>query len=164
MSPGRRLSDNKILWTSFVATILITVAFPVIGSMWGITFIDPISDPSAVRQAISSMSPDQHLAHAWITGTLDVAYPLAYCSLFIGSAYKFYDRFQWLVALPFYVLAPTDLLEGVVQILALTNTADWIDAKTFLTPLKTNLFLLGILTTAVGCIVWLIARARTDLH
>ena len=145
-----RLAGNRSLLIALVATILITIVFLVIGSLWGITFLDKISDPSEARIAISSMSADQRLVHAWITATLDVVYPLAYGALFIGSALKFYDNFGWLIASPFFVLVPTDLLEGFIQVLALTGTLDMIDAKAVLTPLKTSLFLLGVSTMIIG--------------
>ena len=157
-----RLSENRSLWIAFGATILITIAFLITGSMWGITFLDTISDPSEARLVISSMSPDQRIIHAWITATLDVAYPLAFGALFIGSAYKFYKNSGRFIALPFFVLVPTDLLEGIVQVLALTGTMDLVDAKAVLTPLKTILLLLGITTTTVGCIVWLVARTQRN--
>jgi len=62
------------------------------------------------------MSVDERIVHAWVTATLDVAYPLAYGALFIGSAFKFYNNFGWLIAYPFFVLISTDLLEGFVQL------------------------------------------------
>ena len=55
---------------------------------------------------------------------------------------------------------PTDLLEGVVQVLALTDVTDWVDAKAILTPLKTILFLLGLVTTIIGWVIWLVGRLR----
>ena len=135
------LAETRSLWIAFVATILITIAFPVTASIWGLSFIDALSDPTEVRQAIAGMTPDQRIVHAWITATLDVAYPLAYGALFVGSAYAFYARVGRFIAIPLLVVVPVDLLEGVVQVLALTDTADWIDAKAILTPLKTVLFL-----------------------
>ncbi len=156
------LTVNRNLWISFVATILLTIAFQVAVSIWDLQLLDAISDPSEVRQAISSMSSDQHLVHAWITATLDVAYPITYGALFIGSGYKFYGKFGWLIACPVFVLVPVDLLEGVVQVFALTDVADWIDAKAYLTPLKTVLFLIGILTTVIGWVIWLVRRIRSQ--
>ena len=154
------LSKNSTLWLAFIATILLTFSFQVAVGIWDLTMIDAISDPAETRLAIASMSSDQHVIHAWITGTLDVAYPLAYGALFIGSGYKFYGKWGWLVAAPAYVVIPVDLLEGVVQVLALTNVTDWLDAKAILTPLKTVLFLIGLLTTIVGWIIWLISKLR----
>lgn len=154
------LADRRSLWIAFISTILMTIAFQVTASIWGITFIDAMSDPAVVRQAISDMTPDQRVVHAWITATLDVAYPLAYGALFVGSAYAFYERLGRYIAIPLLVVVPTDLLEGVVQVLALTNSADLIDAKAVLTPLKTALFLLGIVTTVFGWMIWVVGRLR----
>jgi len=46
--------------------------------------------------------------------------------------------------------------EGIVQVLALTETIDWLDAKAVLTPLKLKLFFLGIATTIGGWAIWLV--------
>lgn len=156
----RKLAETRSLWIAFVSTILLTIAFPLAASVWGITFIDAISDPAEVRQAISAMSAGQRVVHAWITATLDVAYPLAYGSLFAGSAVAFYGRFGRFIAAPLLVVVPVDLLEGVVQVLALTDVADLIDAKAVLTPLKTVLFLLGFATTVIGWVIWLARRIQ----
>ena len=160
MNLRNTLTDNRILWMSFIGTILLTITFQVAVGIWDLTLIDAISDPGDTRLAIASMSQQQNLIHAWITATLDVAYPLAYGALFIGSGYKFYGKWGWLVAAPVFVLVPTDLIEGVVQVLALTNVTDWIDAKAILTPLKTFLFLLGLATTIVGWGIWLVNKMR----
>ena len=160
MNLRNTLTDNRILWMSFIATILLTITFQVAVGIWDLTLIDAISDPGDTRLAIASMSQQQNLIHAWITATLDIAYPLAYGALFIGSGYKFYGKWGWLVAAPVFVLVPTDLIEGVVQVLALTNVTDWIDAKAILTPLKTFLFLLGLATTIVGWGIWLVNKMR----
>ena len=156
----RTLAENRSLWIAFVSTILITIAFPITASIWGITFIDAMSDPAEVRQAIYDMTPDQRVVHAWLTATLDVAYPLAYGALFVGSAYAFYERFGRYIAIVLLLVVPTDLLEGVVQVLALTDAADFVDAKAVLTPLKTALFLLGVATTLFGWVIWTAGRIR----
>ena len=153
-----RLGESRALWIAFVLTLLITAAFPAAAQMWSLSFVDAISDPGEVRALLATMSADQRFAHAVITATLDVAYPLAYGALFIGSAYAFYGRFGWMLALPFVVLIATDLLEGVVQVLALLEMVDWIDAKAILTPLKFLLFLLGVGVMVLGWIIWLVGR------
>lgn len=158
MKLGSALSQPRTLWLTFIAVLIITAAFPMAADIWNLSFLDAMSDPDEVRATIASMSSDQRVAHAWITATLDVLYPLAYGALFVGSAYAFYGRFGWLIALPFFVLVPVDLLEGVVQVLALNGVADWVDAKAVLTPLKTGLFLFGVLITVVGWVIWLFRR------
>ncbi|MEM1228912.1 MAG: hypothetical protein AAGI15_00115 [Pseudomonadota bacterium] len=154
------LARPSVLWIAFVSTVLLTGAFAVASAHWGIAFIDALSDPSQVREAIAGFTPEQRVTHAWITGTLDVAYPLAYGALFVGSAYAFYGRMGPYLAAVLAVAVPTDLLEGVVQILALTNTVDWVDAKALLTPLKMGLVYLGLLTTVLGWAIWLLGRLR----
>lgn len=160
MSMFKVLAERRSLWIAFVSTILISIAFPVATSFWQIPLIDAISDPTEVRQVISDMTPGQRVVHTWITATLDVAYPLAYGALFIGSAYAFYERFGRYIAFSLLVVVPTDLLEGVVQILALMGSADFLTAKAVLTPLKTILFLLGAATTLFGWSIWAVGRTQ----
>lgn len=156
----QKLAERRTLWISFIATVLITLSFPVAASIWGLSFVDPISDPALVRQAIADMSAEQRLVHVWVTATLDVAYPLAYGALFVGAAVAFYPRVGRYLAMIILVVVPTDLLEGVVQVLALTDTADWVGAKAVLTPLKTILFLFGFLVTIAGWASWFSAWVR----
>ena len=156
-----RLATTSALWIAFIATLLITAAFPMAANTWDLTFIDALSDPAEVRAVIAAMSPAQLAAHAWLTATLDVAYPLAYGALFAGSAICFYPNWGQRLAWVFVALVATDLLEGVVQVLALTDVVDLIGAKAVLTPLKTVLFLVGLVTTVVGWIIWLVARVRS---
>jgi hypothetical protein len=100
------------------------------------------------------------VAHAWVTGTLDVAYPLAYGLFFAGSTLAFFPRAGlYLAWLPLLAI-PVDLTEGVVQVLALLNINDWLASKAFITPLKTLLFLCGLATTIAGWLSWGYRRLR----
>ena len=160
MSMFKVLAERRSFWIAFISTTLITIAFPVATSFLQIPLVDAISDPTEVRQVISDMTPGQRVVHTWITATLDVAYPLAYGALFIGSAYAFYERFGRYIAFSLLVVVPTDLLEGVVQILALMGFADFLAAKAVLTPLKTILFLMGAATTLFGWLIWTVGRTQ----
>ena len=155
------LGDSRTLWIAFVLSLAITAAFPAIAQALELAYLDAISDPQEARTLIASLSMEQRIAHAWVTATVDVAYPLAYGAFFIGSAYAFYGRFGGLIALPFFVLIPTDLIEGVVQVAALNGWVDWLDAKAILTPLKFLLFLFGVVTTVLGWVLFLVSRLRT---
>lgn len=152
------LARTRTLWLSFVATVLLTVSFVVVAPLWQLTLLDGLSDPDQVRQVLSAMSSEQRVAHAWITGTLDVAYPLAYGALFIGSACAFFPSVGHVVGWLMVLLIGVDLVEGVVQIAALLDTVDWIDAKAFLTPLKSGLFMLGLAVMVAGWGAWLVRR------
>lgn len=149
-----RLAENRVLWLSFTATLLITLAFPVLIRIWDLVLLDGIADPDEARRVIAAMDAQQKMVHAWITATADVAYPLAYGALFVGSARRFFPQIGWLLAVPSMVLVPIDLAEGVVQILALTEVTDWLGAKAFLTSLKQVLFVWGLAVTLCGWIRW----------
>lgn len=149
-----KITTTTSLWCLFVGTIVITFCFPVVTSIWGITLIDPISSPDEVRAVIKGMSEQQRLVHAWTTATLDVAYPLVYGTLFAAVALRFFPTYGGYLALLPLAAIPVDLVEGVVQILALTGTADFVDAKAVITPIKSSLFGFGFFVSIAAWIRW----------
>ena len=151
-------TDTRTLWWLFIATVLITLSFPLASQYFDITLIDGISSPEATRQIIAEFSDGQRTAHAWITGTLDVAYPLAYGLLFAGVSLRFFPVSGRYLALAPLVCIPVDLFEGLVQVLALIDAADWLILKAVVTPLKTVLFLCGLVTTLAGWLRWAYAK------
>ena len=154
---------TSTLWLLFVLTLLMTISFSILSNWLGISFVDGIADPEQVRQAIQNMTADQQRAHAWITATLDVAYPFAYGLLFAGASSKFFPRKGKYIA-PFALFAvPVDLLEGVIQILALTGSADFLNAKAVVTPVKTVCFLYGLVATLAGAVLFAGRWARRKL-
>jgi len=155
MTYVKRLSETRALWLSFSATILITLAFQLIARQFELVLLDTLTDPDEVRSAIAAMTGKQRELHALVTATLDVAYPAAYGALFIGSAFRFFPSWGFVLSIPAMVCIPVDLTEGVVQVLALVGDTDWVSAKTILTPLKQVLFLTGLLITMAGWVKWL---------
>jgi len=155
------LTKTSTLWLMFTATLLITFMFPMLANQLGLTLIDAIASPDQVRKILSDMTADQRSAHAWITGTLDVAYPLAYGFLFAGVALQFFPKAGPYLAILALLAIPVDLIEGVIQILALTETADLLVLKTFVTPLKMALFLGGLLIALAGWAKWVYLRFNT---
>lgn len=155
-----KLAEPRVLWLSFSATVLITIAFQIIVRQFDLVLLDSIAIPAQVNAAISGMSEFQRHLHAWLTGTLDVAYPIAYGALFAGSAYRFFPSSGRLLAIPALVCVPVDLVEGVVQILALTSGIDWTVSKVILTPLKQLLFVVGFLITLAGWLNYSLVRMR----
>lgn len=146
------LTKTTTLWTTFAATIVMTVLFGVIMKVWDFTIIDEMSDPAAISAHIDAMTATQRNVHAWMTGTLDVAYPLAYGAFFVGMALRFLGRWRMVLALPGVLVVPVDLLEGVIQILALTGVDSVIWAKAYVTPLKLFLWFaaLGVAVLAAA--------------
>lgn len=155
-----KLQQTTTLWVLFIGTLLVTATFVVLASYYEMQFVDSISDPEAVRAVIAGFSDQQVTVHIWVTAILDVIYPLVYGTLFAGVALRFFPGGGIWVALPGLLAIPVDLAEGVVQVLALSNTVDLIDLKAILTPLKTGLFLLGLLIAVAGWLKWLYQKVK----
>ena len=152
------LTKPPILWGLLCATIAMTATFPPLAQHFDLTLLDGISSPQLARETIAGFSADQRIAHAWITGTLDVAYPLAYGLLFAGATRRFFPRAGKYLALPPLLVIPVDLFEGLIQILALLAMADWLALKAAVTPLKLLLLASGLATTVAGWGIWTYRR------
>lgn len=135
------LTKPLTLWILFGLFILQTIGFVVIMAVWDFEVIDEMSDPEKVRSHIAELSALQKSVHAWTTATLDVAYPLTYGPLFAGLALR---AFKPISALPAIAVIPTDLAEGIVQVMALTGHGDLVWLKAYLTPTKLALFLIAM--------------------
>ena len=146
----RKLREGRGLLAALVATVVLTALFPVVAGHFGLTLLDAIADPTEARALIEGLTSEQRQAHAWITGTLDVAYPLAYGALFLGATLRFFPRKGALLAIPILIGVPADFLEGLVQILALTGQVDWLAAKAVLTPVKGGAFVYGAVMALLG--------------
>ena len=153
------LATTRNLWLLFAATIGITLLFPYLAQMYSLSFVDAVTDPEATRAYIATLTEGQRSAHAWITATVDVAYPLAYGGFFAASALCFFPNKSYLL-LPGLIVIPVDCLEGLVQVLALADVVDWLGAKAVLTPLKFALFYLGFAITFVGWLTWIFRKIR----
>ena len=154
------LTKTSTLWALFTATILITLSFPLVSRLWDLTLIDAISSPNLVREVMAGMTVGQKVAHAWVTATLDVAYPIVYGGLFAGVALRFFPVNGRYLSIPALLVIPVDLAEGIVQVLALTETIDWLMLKAFLTPLKMILFLTAFAISLTGWSKWLYFRLK----
>ncbi|MEX1201092.1 MAG: hypothetical protein WEB02_09925 [Methylophaga sp.] len=165
MDIQRRASDSFLtktstLWILFVTTLILFFGFRLVANHWGFTFIDSMSSPEELRNVIAGMSAEQKMSHVWATSTLDVAFPISAGLLFAGAALCFFPKYGIYLAIPGFLAIPTDLFEGVIQILALTNTADLLDLKAIVTPLKAALLLSGLAIAIVGWLSWLISKIR----
>ena len=149
------ISKTSSLWMLLAATVLLTYAFQFLAGQLGIVFIDNMSSPDDAMAAIAGFTADQRSAHAWITGTVDVAYPLAYGLFFAGTALHFFPNAGRYLCWPLLAVIPVDLLEGLVQIMALIGNDGGIGAKAILTPLKFGLLLAGLAIAIAGWLRWL---------
>lgn len=154
------LTKTNTLWILFVTTLVLFFGFRIVSSVWGFTFIDSISSPEELRSILAGMSAEQKISHAWATCTLDVAFPVSAGLLFAGVALRFFPKYGIYLALPGLLAIPTDLFEGVIQVLALTDTADLLDLKAIVTPVKAVLLLSGLAIAIIGWAGWLLSKFR----
>ncbi len=154
------LTTNKALWTTFIATILMTLMFGIIMRVWDFGIIDEMSDPEEIKAHIANMSATQRSVHAVMTATLDVAYPLAYGGFFIGVALRFFGKLGPWLAIPSFLVIPVDLMEGVTQVMALTGNESLLWLKAILTPTKLALYFAGLAVALNGLGIGLKRRMR----
>lgn len=150
MPMQEQLTNTKTLWALFWATLALTATFGVIMQVWQFELIDEMSDPAQIRTHVAEFNDAQKTAHIWMTATIDVAYPLAYGSFFMGMALRFFDRFGFWLALPSLLVIPVDLAEGYVQVMFLSGDDSLLHLKTILTPLKLGLFIPGSIIALIG--------------
>lgn len=148
------LARTLMLWMLAAATLVITLLFPLIAAQWEFRFLDGIVSPAEAQAVLDQMIPAQKSVHLWTTASLDVAYPIIYGALFIGASLRFFPQYGHWLALPGLLAIPVDLLEGVVQCLALAGNPDLLVAKVVLTPLKFLLFLVAGLLAVGGLVSW----------
>ncbi|MEL7490958.1 MAG: hypothetical protein AAGJ73_09565 [Pseudomonadota bacterium] len=138
------LKRDATLWSSFIATVVMTVGFVAIMRIWDFEIIDEMWNRQAIIDHVRNMTATQRAVHAWTTGTLDVAYPIAYSVLFIGIALRFFPRAGPWLALPSILVAPVDLIEGFSQVMILNGDMSFLSVKAWATPIKLILFSMGL--------------------
>ena len=144
------LSRPRTLWFTFISTVALTLTFGVVMKVWDFGIIDEMYHAEKIRAHIDAMNPQQRSVHAWMTGTLDVAYPLIYGAFFIGVAVKAFGRYALWLALPSIGVIPADLIEGFAQIMLLTGHENFMAVKLIATPTKLVLFVTGLLISVIG--------------
>ena len=152
----KTLTNPVTLWVLFALFVIETISFGLVMAIWDFGIIDEMSDPEKIQRHIDNMSQSQRMTHAWMTGTLDVAYPLTYGALFAGLSLR---AFRPSFAIPAFAVIPTDLSEGVVQILLLTGNDQLLWLKAYITPLKFALIIIALLI-AIPAIAMEIRNAR----
>jgi hypothetical protein len=155
------ITQTKVLWCLFLSTLIGTALFSYCASQFGITLLDGVSSSTQAQSIIESMSAEQRLAHVWITGTLDVLYPFIYGLFFAGVALRCFPRAGKVFSFPILLVIPTDLFEGLIQILALSGNSEMLVLKEIVTPLKFGLFAFGLAIAIFGALNWGVSKLRS---
>ena len=154
------LSGTKCLWFSFLLTLLLSLIFVVVMLVWQFTIIDEMFDADQIRQHLDALSPQQKLAHAWLTATVDVLYPFAYAAFFIGVSHRSFGPHRWWLLIPSVLVVPADLIEGYSQVMLLNGHEGYMSIKLVATPIKLGLFLPGMAITLSGLLLLLKRRMQ----
>ena len=152
-------TTRRGLWAAFFVFLALNLVFLAVMRIYGFTIIDEMWQPATILAHVEALSPEQRRAHAWLTGTADVAYPLAYAAWLGGLAVAAFPARRWL-ALPILLCVPADLIEGLSQMMILTGTPDWVSVKAVATPVKLVLFVTGCLIGLAAIVRLLMPRRR----
>nr|WP_321512070.1 hypothetical protein [uncultured Hyphomonas sp.] len=154
------LKRTPVIWTLFVLMIVIGAGFGVFNKAVGGTFLDMTASAVQAREILAGMTAEQRDVHFWVTVLLDTAYPLAYGGFLAGMALRFFGSYGKAAAVPAFATIVVDLTENMVQALALKGSADVLDAKEWLTPLKFGLFFLAAAIALVALIIAIVNLFR----
>ncbi len=156
-----QLKQTRTLWILFVIAVPLIFLSKWSVSYWELMLLDGISDPAAARTLLRELTPLQNQGHLWFTTTLDVILPFAAAGLFASAALNFFGKFGlYLAIIPLFAV-PLDLTEGVVQVFALTNTADFLDIKAYTTPVKSMCYKIGFWLSLAGLSKWLLLKFKS---
>jgi len=150
-------TSKRGLWAAFFIFVALNAGFLIVMKSYGFSIIDEMWRPDQILSHIADMSPEQRRAHAWMTSTLDVAYPLTYAALFGGLTIKAFPHKAWL-ALPILICVLVDLVEGVSQVMLLNGHESWVGLKSVVTPVKLILFITGVVTAIAA--LWVLYKSR----
>ncbi len=153
------LSRTSIIALSFAAMVLLGGLMRQTGDALG-GMLDLTLTGTQARTLLERLSPWQRDIHAHATLLYDGLYPLAYGAFFAGLAVRLGGAKARWIALVMLGGMIADYAENIVQLLALSGRADWLDAKTLLTPLKFALTGTAVFATLVLAIRAAWARVR----
>lgn len=153
------LSRTSVIAISFAAMVLLGGLLRQTGAALG-GMLDLTLTEAEARALLDRLTPWQRDVHAHATLLYDGLYPLAYGAFFAGLAVRLGGAKARWIALVMLGGMVADYAENIVQLLALSGRADWLDAKTVLTPIKFALTGTAVAATLVLAIRATWARVR----
>lgn len=157
--PRPTLARTSVIAISFAAMVLLGALLRQTGDVLG-GMLDLTLTGTDAHALLARLTPWQRDVHAHATLLYDGLYPLAYGAFFAGLAVRLGGAKARWIALVMLGGMVADYAENIVQLLALSGRADWLDAKTLLTPIKFALTGTAVLATLVLAIGAMLARLR----
>lgn len=123
--------------------------------------MDTAIAPQTARDIFTSLSREQKRMHSWFTATFDVVLPLLLGMFLAGVTLKSYQNAgRVLVYVPFCAVG-FDLLEGLIQLLILTQSYELFELKAGITSMKFLCYALSFIFAIFAGIRWLAGRIKS---
>ena len=130
------MTRTSTLTFLFIVAVALVGCFTTFTPVAGGILLDSLRSATESQQLLVSMSDVQKTAHFRITLWLDMLFPLAFGGFFVGVTLKYFEQVGIWLAIPAFLVIPTDICENLIQLLALTGTEDLLQIKAILTPIK----------------------------
>jgi len=143
------LSSTKIIFTCFIAMIIISVGFSFLPNLVGGELLDRQMNAMDASARLSEMSSWHKSNHIWITLLIDSLYPLAYGGFLVGIAARFAKPWRKFAVIPAFATIIADFAENLVQVVALAGSENVLVLKNILTPIKFGGFFLAAILALV---------------
>ena len=152
----RIVATPLFLWFCLLLFVLGVMMLQWLPDRFELVLLDNLGQPERVRAAIADMDATQRAAHIWLTSSVDVVFPIAFGLFVLGSGLRLQPARRKPITALVMLLIGFDLLEGTVQILALTSQVDWLASKQIITPVKLGCYLAGLVLVVLGWLRWLV--------
>jgi len=159
----KHLRNIKTLQVLFIIALPLLILSKWSVEHWNLVLLDGISDAETARTLLVEMTHQQVQGHLWFTSTIDVILPFAAAGFFASAILVSFKKYGPYLATLALLAIPLDLSEGVIQVLALTNNADFLDVKSYSTPIKKACYDIGFLASVAGLIQWLYLKIKSKV-
>ena len=155
------LARTAMLAVMFVIMMATGYSFSVVETATGGSLLDTMMNSADAAARLAEMTAEQKSVHLRATLVNDTVYPLAYGGLFAGLIWRFAGSLRrWFVVPPVAVIV-VDLVENLVQAMALAGNDSLLALKDVLTPAKFGLFLLAAILVLFSLGSALFRRGRS---
>ncbi|MCI4646307.1 MAG: hypothetical protein MRY64_16120 [Hyphomonadaceae bacterium] len=153
MSPAKWLGSTPVILISGLVMLALMIQIRLAAQQIGGDLLDfQLTGEAAIARLSELRELPQGIAvHKFISGKLDMAYPLAYGLFFASLAIRFSQTHRVIFILPMLFAAGLDIAENLTQLQGLAGNEAALNAKTVLTPLKFAMAGLGILLALWCC-------------
>ncbi|MAZ87163.1 MAG: hypothetical protein CL693_05925 [Cellvibrionaceae bacterium] len=157
----RSLQHTQTLWLLGIASLLMIALSDYLKWHWQLQLLDGIWNPLEARELVAQLNLEQKNHHLWFTTTVDVILPLVVAAFMAAATLRAFPRWGRYLAIAPLLAVPLDLSEGVIQVLVLTDTADWLAIKAYTSPVKSSGYLIGLFAVGLSLCKWLFTLVRS---